>query len=493
MATREDDVWIGIDLGTQSARAVAVTARGVTLGQGSSMLTSQRTGNRHEQDPEQWWSAVATATRQALTAIPPRTIRGVAVAATSGTLVLLGSTGAPVTPGVMYDDARATTEVSRVNEVGAHIWTNLGYQRMQPTWALPKLLWLLRQHQPALQGMTLAHQSDVINRRLVGRQVATDLSNALKTGADLIACAWPEAVFGLLGVPENLLPPLVKPGTRLGPVCAAAAAETGLPTGTPVIAGMTDGCAAQLASGALQVGSWNSVLGTTLVLKGVTRELIHDPAGTVYSHRGPNGTWLPGGASSTGARVIARDYSSNELEALNKAAASYEPAAPVCYPLLSTGERFPFVAPQARGFFAGEPQDEAERFAAVLQGVAYIERLCFDHLDLLDAPLNGDLVLTGGATHNDYWNQVRADILERPVVLPDNAQPALGMAILAAGADRDLVAAAADMVRVRAVIEPRAGSSGRFLPGYLRLVEMLEQRGWLPPETATHARKRAFR
>ncbi|MCW3838970.1 FGGY family carbohydrate kinase [Micromonospora yasonensis] len=493
MTTHEDDVWIGIDLGTQSARAFAVTARGVVAGHGSSMLTSHRADNRHEQDPEQWWSAVAAATRQALVEVPPRAIRGVAVAATSGSIVLLGPRGTPVTPGIMYDDARATNEVSRVNEAGAQLWENLGYQRMQPTWALPKLLWLLGRYQPAFHRLTLAHQSDVINRRLVGREVATDLSNALKTGANLITGAWPEDVIHALDVPENLLPPLVRSGTRLGPVCATAAAETGLPTGTPVVAGMTDGCAAQVASGALRIGSWNSVLGTTLVLKGVTRDLIHDPAGAVYSHRGPNGTWLPGGASSTGARVIARDYPSDDLDALNKTAASYEPAAPVCYPLVSDGERFPFVAPQARGFLAGEPQDEAERFAAVLQGVAYIERLCFDHLDLLGAPLHGDLVLTGGATRNDYWNQIRADILERPVVLPENAQPALGMAILAAGADRDLVTTAADMVRVRAVIEPRPGSPGRFRPGYLRLVQILEQRAWLPAATAEHARKRTSR
>jgi len=53
---------------------------------------------------------------------------------------------------------------------------------------------------------------------------------------------------------------------------------------------MTDGCAAQIAAGALEVGSWNSVLGTTLVLKGVTRELIRDPAGVMYSHRSPTAT-----------------------------------------------------------------------------------------------------------------------------------------------------------------------------------------------------------
>ncbi|MFG2058456.1 FGGY-family carbohydrate kinase [Micromonospora sp. NPDC048930] len=488
---REGDVWVGIDVGTQSAHTVAVTSSGAVLGRARSALTSRRVGDRHEQDPQQWWTAVTRATRHALAGVPPGAVRGVAVAGTSGTVVLLGPMGTPVTPGIMYDDARATTEVARVNEAGGPLWAELGYQRMQPTWALPKLLWLLRHvpHPPA--GLALAHQSDVINRRLVGRAVATDLSSALKTGADLVAGTWPRAVFDALGVPPDLLPPLVTPGTRLGAVCAAAADETGLPAGTPVHAGMTDGCAAQLASGALRPGSWNSVLGTTLVLKGVADRPLRDPTGAVYSHRGPGGTWLPGGASSTGAGVIARDYPPADLPALTRAAGSYEPAAPVCYPLLSAGERFPFVAPQARGFVVGTPRDEAERFAAVLQGVAYLERLCFDHLDLLGAPLHGEVVLAGGATRNSYWNQLRADILDRPVLLPDDVEPALGMAILAAAADRDLTATAATMVRIRTVIEPRPGAPERFLPGYLRLVDTLERLGWLPAATATHARKRS--
>ncbi|MET7966312.1 FGGY family carbohydrate kinase [Micromonospora sp. NPDC005305] len=491
MTRPEDDgVWIGLDLGTQSVRALAVTGRGVAVGMGSAPLTSHRDGDRHEQDPRQWWAAVSAAARAALAGVAPASVRGVAVDATSGTVLLVDRAGEPVTPGIMYDDTRSAAEAERVNEIGAATWAALGYQRMQPAWALPKLLWLLRHHPGAADAHRLAHQSDVINRRLVGHEVPTDLSNGLKTGAHLVDADWPAAVLDALGVPGALLPPLVRPGTRLGTVCADAAEQTGIPAGTPVFAGMTDGCAAQLGSGALRVGSWNSVLGTTLVLKGVARQPVHDPAGAVYSHRGPNDTWLPGGASSTGAGAVSRDFPGADLDALSRAAASHEPATVLCYPLVAAGERFPFVAPQARGFLLGEPAGEADRFAAVLQGVAYVERLCFDYLHLLGAPLDGELVLTGGATRSAYWNQLRADILGRPVVLPENAEPALGMAILAAAADRDPVEVAAAMVRVRAVVEPREGAHHRFTPGYLRLVEVLEQRGWLAPAAAAHARER---
>jgi D-ribulokinase len=129
----------------------------------------------------------------------------------------------------------------------------------------------------------------------------------------------------------------------------------------------------------------------------------------------------------------------------------------------------------------------------VLQGVAFIERLCFDYLDLLGAPLDGDLILTGGATRSAYWCQLRADVLGRPVTLPDNAEPALGMAVLAASPGREAADVAAEMVRIRDVVEPRAGSAGRFDDPYTHLLDELEKRGWLQPEAANHARERTTR
>ena len=485
------EVWLGLDLGTQSARALAVTASGEIVGAGMRPLESQRHGVRHEQEPEAWWVAIAGASRDAMETTPVGALHGVAVDATSGSILLVDRAGAPQSAALMYDDLRATELVGQVNEVGEQTWTELGYCRMQPSWALPKLLWLLDENPKLGRGVRLAHQADFVNRRLVGHEVPSDLSNALKSGAHLIEERWPGGVMDRLGVPGELLPNLVRPGTPIGTVSRGAAAATGIPAGTPVIAGMTDGCAAQLAAGALRPGSWNSVLGTTLVLKGVTQELIHDPLGVVYSHKAPNGDWLPGGASSTGAGFIPRDFAGRDLDELTRAARAHEPAVALAYPLVSAGERFPFVAPQARGFVLGGDGSEADRFAAALQGVGYVERLCYDYLDLLGAPLGGDLVFTGGATRNAYWNQLRADILGRPVTLTVTSEPALGMAVLAASLGRDLAAVAAGMVRIRGTVTPRSGVAGRFDAAYLRLVGELEGRGWLAPALAAHALERA--
>ena len=485
-----ENIWVGIDLGTQSVRAVAVSETGHVCGRGSYPLTSRRSGPRHEQDPEEWWLAVVSACRAALSGLPTASVRGVAVDGTSGTILLVDRAGRALTAGLMYDDTRATDEARRANEVGAAVWASLGYS-MQPSWALPKLLWLLREHRGSIGGERLAHQSDFINRRLAGCELSSDSSNALKTGYDLIRDAWPYEELNRLGVPEQIMPEIVRSGTQLGTVCSEAAAMTGIPEGTPIIAGMTDGCAAQIGAGALEVGSWNSVLGTTLVLKGVTRELIHDPAGIIYSHRSPDGNWLPGGASSTGAGVLTKQFPGCDLDALSAQAAEREPAKVVAYPLTSRSERFPFVAPEAEGFVVGEPGDEIDLYAALLQGVAFIERLCFDYLHILGAPIARDLRLTGGAARNRYWCQLRADILGRPVSLPENAEAAFGVAILAASMGYRVSDVVRRMVRTREVIDPRPDRVARFHEPYFRLLEELERRGWVQGKLAEYAKRGA--
>ncbi|HWF74739.1 MAG TPA: FGGY family carbohydrate kinase [Solirubrobacteraceae bacterium] len=482
-----DGAWLGVDLGTQGVRAVAVSSSGEVLAAASSPLSSRRDGSRHEQDPEQWWSALSEASR-ALTAATGRVpIEALAMCGTSGTIALVDAAGRALSPGLMYDDARAAAEAERAGEAAGAV---LGY-RIQPSWALPKLMWLLGAGGGGARGARLVHQVDFVARRLVGHPVTADSSHALKTGYDLHRDAWPEEVMEALGVPPWVLPPVVGPGSELGRVDRAGAEATGVPAGTPVIAGMTDGCAAQLAGGPLTVGDWNSVLGTTLVLKGVAPAPVRDPHGAVYCHRSPDGRWLPGGASSAGAGVLTEHFPGRDLPELDRRAAEREPASVLAYPLVSRGERFPFAVPEAEAFMLGEPADEADHFAALLQGVAYVERLCLDYLDALGAPTEGQLSLTGGATRSRYWCQLRADILGRAVRLPEHPDPAFGMAVLAASRGRSLDEASRAMVRAREVIEPREDRTGRFLEPYVRLVEELEGRGWLERSVAEHARSRA--
>lgn len=488
-----DPIWLGIDLGTQSVRAAAVDSTGNVLASASEKLTSTRDGARHEQDPRQWWSATVACCRAVTSQLAGRNVTALAIDATSGTILLIDEALQPLTNGLMYDDGRAELESKHINEAGAAFWREMGYST-QRSWALPKLLWLQRNEPTLFARGTLAHQNDFIHAKLAGKVLATDASHSLKTGYDTAREAWPSALFETLGLPARVFPEVVRPGAVIGTVSREAAAETGITAGCLIVAGMTDGCASQIAAGSMAPGEWNSVLGTTLVLKGVSEERLHDPLGVVYSHRSPSGKWLPGGASSTGAGMVTKMFPAADLTALNDAAAQRvsrlgAPRA-ILYPLAGQGERFPFSVPAAESFLLGTPQDEVEQYAALLAGVASIERLCFDYLALLGAPIDGRISITGGAVQSRTWNQFRADTLGAPLATPAVTEAVFGAAILAASHASSIEACTQTMVSTRETVTPSAASP-QFIELHTRLVRELAARGWLPQHVADFSLARA--
>ncbi|MCP2164534.1 FGGY-family carbohydrate kinase [Goodfellowiella coeruleoviolacea] len=481
----DDDVWVGVDLGTQGVKVLAATGTGRVLGRGSAPLDDHRAGPRHEQDPEQWWTALVTACRTALAEVPAAAVRRVAVCATSGTLVVADHDLRPLLPALMYDDLRAADDgADLLDRVDESVWRRLGV-RPQPSWAVAKLAWLGRNARGELARGVVLHQADFVTSRLAGELLPSDTSHALKSGADPVSATWPDEIRAVLGLPEHALPRLVRPGGVIGEVSRAAAEVTGLPAGAAIVAGMTDGCASQLATGALTVGSWNSVLGTTLVFKGVAERQVFDTS--VYSHLGPDGRWWPGGASSTGAGVLTTAFPGADLAALDRDAPLDEPAGCVSYPLAGRGERFPFVAADAEGFTLGQPRGELDRYVSVLQGVAYLERLCVAHLGSLGAPVGESIRVTGGGVRSAPWTQLRADVLGRRLEVPAVTEPAFGMAVLAASSEYGLAASAERMVRVDREFLPRPEVGDRLAAGYHRLADALAQRGWLPPTLLAEA------
>lgn len=487
-------MYIGIDLGTQSVKVGVFDHSGAVEAAASRALASRRDGPLHEQEPREWISATADALAESIGSLQPgrrATIAGVAVCGTSGTLAIVDGNGGPVSTGIMYDDVRGGSLVDEIAAADPDRWERLGY-RIQPSWAITTMVHLARDGTAA--GTRFAHQPDVVAAAMTGGPVATDWSSALKSGYDLIDLEWPTAALAALGVDARTLPDVVAPGSVLGRSSSAWEATTGLPAGVPVIAGMTDGCASQLGAGALREGDWHSVVGTTLVLKGVTGAPVLGGDGAVYSHRSPEpGRWLPGGASSVGADAISVLLPDRDLVHLaERAQAAWQAgdvAVPAVYPLVRKGERFPFVRPDATGFAVvdgvesglDELDDDVTTYLGVIAGVACVEKLCLDSMAALGASIGGRLSSSGGGTRSPIWTQLRADLLARPVVIPRSAEPSLGMALLAAAATqrRSLADVAEDMSGIGHVVEPTGSGSERMTELFADLSRHWRARGWI--------------
>ena len=484
------DLFLGLDLGTGGARACLVDAQGILHAEAFSPLPAGavwRGGNgEHEQDPLGWWLAVRGVLDRVVTVLKgsgrgPDAIRTLAVSSTSGTIALLDADGVPIGRALMYDDPRGSDQAGELNRAGEAHLAKFGF-RFNASFGLTKIAHL-RARDPARleRAARIAHAADVVTGRLTGRYDVTDWTSALKTGYDVADLAWPAFIGGALGLPTGKLPRVVRPGEPIGRAEGPGAREAGLAPGTVVVAGLTDGCASQLGAGAVAPGDLCSSLGTTLILKGVVPELRRDPRGRVYSHRHPEGLWMPGGASNAGGGALEREFGSANILLLDERVGPRLPTTGLVYPLVGKGERFPFVRTDLTTWWIEPVEDRLDRFGAMLEGTAYVERLGCETLRGMGVGLEGPLRTNGGGTRSAAWLAVRAAVLDRPVEVPANSSSAFGAAVLAAaqGAHGTLAAAAAAMVRPRVRVEPKPEWVRAYAERYARFHAALTSRGYI--------------
>ena len=479
-------IFVGLDAGTSGVRCVCVRTDGTVVAQCISEwkedVSSCVGGVLHEQNPDAWWVAASSVLREATccmrdSGISLDSIGAIAVDGTSGTLACLDREGKCLRPAIMYNDGRSTRQAEELNRAGRDTCDALGYQ-FSASFALPKALWI-RSEEPEVFERTrfFVHQADYLAGRLTGCFDITDYNNALKTGYDVRNGRWPEWTADWDGLGERL-PQVVAPGDPAGFVSGGASAMTGLPTGVQVVAGTTDGIAGFLASGARDRGDCNTTLGTTLVFKAVSGETAKDERGAVYSHKLSNDKWLPGAASNTGAAWIPAWHPDREPAELDAAAGHCLPADSIAYPLVGTGERFPFLNGAATGFLSPEVSG-VDAYAARLQGTAFVERLAYDELSRCTGREIARVFCTGGGSRSRIWMQLRSDVCGIPFLRPAMPEAAFGAAVLAAaGALGSLDVAMDEMVRMDASFEADPVPNGRYCQLFSAFLEELEERGY---------------
>ncbi|MDF2548407.1 MAG: hypothetical protein K0R93_3305 [Anaerosolibacter sp.] len=480
---------LGIDIGTQGVRGVVVNQQGKIVASSSApfahMNISIEEGHK-EQDAETWWEAtmdviISIMREMSRNGVTPEQITAIAVDGTSGTIVALDSSHGVLCRGIMYNDNRAVEEAELVQSEGSVLAEKLGY-RFNSSFALPKILWLKRHRGDVYEGARyIIHQSDYIVGRLTGRYDVSDYSNALKSGYDLLERKWPEFIENGLGIDIKKLPHIAAPGTYIANVSETAARNTGLSITTTVMAGATDGYASAIASGAVLPGDFNTSIGTTVTIKGVVKEIIKDCQGRIYCHLHPDGYWMPGGASNTGGRCLNHYFPVERFDDYNKLVEKFLPTNAIVYPLVGIGERFPFVNRKAKEFILGKYNGEIEFYGALMEGVAYTERLAYETLQELGCQVNEHIYITGGAVKSKVWSQIRANILNKLLRKPLIAEPAMGSAIIAASKTgyQNIGEAVRKMVIIHEEYLPQSENVKRYEERYQLYKQECKKRGYI--------------
>ncbi|MBI3976643.1 MAG: xylulokinase [Chloroflexi bacterium] len=445
---------MGIDVGTTGTRAVVVDESGRVAGSATAEYPLHTPRPLWaEQDPADWWRATTLAIRGAVAAagISGRAVRGIGLSGQMHGLVLLDAGGEVLRPAILWCDQRTQEQCDWIAErVGRQRLIELTCNPALTGFTAPKILWV-RQHEPSVyeRARKALLPKDFIRCRLTG-ELASEVSDASGTLLfDVVRRKWSAEMLALLELDRDLLPEVYESPVVSAAVSEAAAGETGLAAGTPVVGGGGDQAAGGVGNGIVGPGLVSSTVGSSGVVFAFTEQPWLDPAGRVHTfcHAVPGkwhvmGVTLGAGLSlrwfrdelAQAERVVADLTGADPYDYLTQEAASAPAGVEgLMYLPYLMGERTPHLDPNARGVFFGLTARHTRGSAvrAVLEGVAYSLRDGLEVLKAMGVPL-GEVRFSGGGGRSALWRQIQSDVFGLPgVTLSVSEGPAYGAALLA--------------------------------------------------------------
>lgn len=412
---------LGLDLGTSGLRLAACDSGGELLVQEQAPYPGPFS------DPSSW--------RQGLVALCGRlpadlraAVGAIAIDGTSGTLLLCRPDGSLLEGHLAQALSYATAcpeQASRARQLAGGEG-GAGGPAASASGSLARALRLLDSAAAPNGELLLRHQADWLMGWLLADWRWGEAGNNLRLGWDPVGECWQGSIASQPW--SQALPRICASGRVLGPLDAGRAQCLGLPAGCQVVAGTTDANAAVLAADPGPTDGV-AVLGTTLVLKQFCSEPLHGPG--LSCHR-VAGRWLVGGASNSGAGVLAQFFSADQLAELSRQIDLSRPTGLQLRPLPGRGERFPVDDPDLEPILGPRPVSDGLYLQALLEGLAAIEQAGWQRLASLGAAPVQRVISLGGGARNHQWRRLREQRLGVPVLNRPGLSAALGMARLAA-------------------------------------------------------------
>lgn len=411
---------LGIDIGTTATKGVVLdSARGLVAEADRPVALHADRPGWAEEEVDDWWANLVSLSRELADG---REIAAIGVSGMVPTVVLQDADGRPIRRSIQQNDARAGVEIEELRRrlAGSRVLERTGSSITQQSVA-PTVMWLQRHETDSwARTRTVAGSYDTIVRMLTGER-SIEANWALESGLfDLETHDWAPDVLDAAGLDPELLPPVRRPEEIVGVLTEAAATDTGLRPGTPVVAGSADHVGSVLAAGLVREGDLLVKLGGAGDILLTTAEPIIDGRLYLDNHLVP-GLYLPNGCMATSGSFIrwfqATLAGGASLDRLDAEAAAVAPGAGgvVALPYM-LGEKTPIHDPDARGAFIGLTlaTERGHLFRAVLEGIAFGFR---HHLDVFAelGQVPQRVRVTNGGARSRLWKQVTADVIGLPL------------------------------------------------------------------------------
>ena len=476
---------IGIDSSTTGCKAIAWDCAGRAAAESRvSYPLLQPRPNWYEQDADEWWHGACTALNELLDKVDASQVDALCITHQRESFVPVDDHGCPIRNAILWMDERSYEQVGFLkNAIGSNDFHRITGKPLTTNPSVTKIVWLMqRQPEVLAQARKLLDAHAFLIYHLTGA-FRTSLASADPMGlVDMEAHAWSSDVIKETGLRSELLPELVPPGEIIGYVSDSAAAMTHLPAGLPVVAGAGDGQCAGLGVNATSGNRASLNLGTAVVSGSIRAGYLTDPAfRTLYAPIA--GLYFLETVIQSGAFTVAwfldefaseiRDgrFPSGPEEQMERAAADIPPGSLglMLVPYWNHAMT-PYWDPAATGITIGwtGAHGRAHFYRAILEGVAFEQRLVSDALGAATQRAFTEYVALGGGSRSSLWCQILADVTGRSIVRSATTEATcLGAGILAATAAgwfSDAYQAAKGMARVTDHFLPDAVSQAIYEP-----------------------------
>jgi xylulokinase len=494
------ELLLAIDAGTTSVKAGLFAPDGSCLGVGRQEYQLETpAADRVQLDPEVYWQACVKTVREALrqSGMTHPRVKALGVSSQGETTITLDAQGNVIYPALVWLDNRATAQASFLAERFAQeVYSRTGIPEIGPTWSACKILWI-RENEPDV--FSRAHKfllvQDYLIYRLTGRIVTDGSVSCTTLYFDIVRKTWWTDLLHAIGIRTDQLPELVEPGTNVGTLSPEAAEQLGLTPETCVVTGGMDQAVGAIGAGNFKPGKVSESTGAALAIQATITDPMIDRSGVVpvYCHSVPGRyLFVPVCPTAGMAFKWLRDsFFRDEVEradgeqtdAYDRLTRLAEPIPPGSDGLIMLPHLMGAFSPEpnllARGSFTGFTlhHTRGHFVRALLEGVAFLLKRNIEYIERTGMAIP-EILTTGGGSRSRLWNQIKANVCNRPIVTLANEETALlGDAILAGvacGLFPSIEEGCNSMVAVKESIEPD-GNARAYIEPY-RLYCDLDQR-----------------
>ena len=438
-------IFIGIDSGTQSTKALALDA------ETGEILTSSQEAydvleglpNGHlEQNPSDWINAVRSVIASCVEDLGERKleIRGIGVSGQQHGLVVLDENDAVIRPAKLWCDTSTVQQCEQFSRDfdGDSGLIEITGNTVLPGYTVPKILWM-KQKEPDnfAKTKTILLPHDYINFWLTGIK-RMEYGDASGTGMlDVRKREWSDEIIDYVDPSlRQMLPVLGSSLEPHGPLRSSLIDEWGLAEGIIVSAGGGDNMMGAIGTGNVKPGIITASFGTSGTLYGFSEDPAIDAGAEVAAFCDSTDNWLPLVCTMNVTVVTeqVRELFNMDINSLEESVSSAEPGSGgLCFLPYLNGERTPNL-PSGTGIIHGMRTDnltQGNMVRAAMEGATL--GLAYGLNRFREMGLDpSEIRLTGGGSKSAQWRQIAADVFDVPVVPLATAEGAgLGSAIQA--------------------------------------------------------------